>query len=97
MVEQVQSYDWSEWVRTHGAEVIDVRDAFEWNQGTLPGSQLISLNELPTQLSHLDKSKPVLMVCRSGARSDHAASFLLRAGFNKVGNLRGGLAALGLA
>lgn len=97
MVEQVHAHDWNHWVGTHKAEVIDVRDAFEWNQGVLPGSQLISLNELPTSLDDLDKSKPVLMVCRSGARSDHAASFLLRAGFSKVANLNGGLAALGLA
>ena len=97
MVEQVHARDWNQWVGNNDAAVIDVRDQLEWNQGVLPGSQLISLNQLPASLDQLRKDQPVLMVCRSGARSDHAAAFLIRAGFQKVGNLAGGLVALGLA
>jgi rhodanese-related sulfurtransferase len=39
----------------------------------------------------LEKAKPVVTVCRSGARSAQASVMLGRAGFEKVANLAGGM------
>lgn len=96
-VEQVPANQWREWAQANGATILDVREPHEWARGTLPGSQLMSLGSLPTSLGRLDASTPVLVVCRSGNRSDTAARFLARAGFGKVANLAGGLVPLGLA
>jgi rhodanese-related sulfurtransferase len=96
-VEQVAAARWQEWAQTNHATILDVREPHEWARGTLPGSQLMSLGSLPTSLGRLDRGTPILVVCRSGNRSDTAARFLARAGFAKVANLAGGLIPLGLA
>lgn len=96
-VEQVPAVRWQEWSQANGATILDVREPHEWARGTLPGSRLISLGSLPAGYDRLDRATPILVVCRSGNRSDTAARFLARAGFAKVANLAGGLIPLGLA
>jgi rhodanese-related sulfurtransferase len=49
------------------------------------------LGELLEKSSSLDKSRPTIVVCRSGARSAQAAAKLEKAGFEKVANLAGGM------
>ena len=39
----------------------------------------------------LQKEKPIVVVCRSGARSAQASLLLGKAGFDKVANLSGGM------
>lgn len=96
-VEQVPARGWRSWVDANRAQVVDVREPNEWAMGTLPDAERISLGTLPHQLHALDRNKPVLLVCRSGARSNQAAQALAMAGFNRVANLAGGMMALGMA
>ena len=96
MIEQVPAADWQTWVAANAATVLDVREPVEWTQGTLPHAELIPLNDLPARSTDLDSSKPVLIVCRSGNRSNMAARFLAQAGFHAA-NLSGGMLALGHA
>ena len=96
-VEQVPAHGWRSWVDTNQGQLIDVREPHEWDAGTLPDAAPISLGRLPHQVHQLDKDKPVLLVCRSGARSNQAAQALALAGFRKVANLAGGMVALGFA
>jgi rhodanese-related sulfurtransferase len=76
--------------------MIDVREPYEWAMGTLPEAEKISLGSLAQQVHSLDKNQPLLLICRSGARSNQAAHALARAGY-KTANLAGGLMALGMA
>ncbi len=97
-IEQVPAADWNRWVTQRRGVILDVREPIEWQTtGVLPDSQLISLAELPAALDRLDRDTPILVVCRSGNRSQQAAEFLARRGFRQVANLAGGLAALGAA
>lgn len=96
-IEQVPAGQWSRWIDETRGVMVDVREPREWDQGVLPGSERISLGAFPFQMNTLDKDIPVLVVCRSGARSERAAQLLARAGFQRVANLAGGLVALGLA
>jgi rhodanese-related sulfurtransferase len=96
-VEQVPAASWREWAQANAATILDVREPYEWTRGTLPGSQLMPLGSLPTGHARLDRKNAILVVCRSGNRSDSAARFLAGAGFTKVANLAGGLVPLGLA
>lgn len=77
--------------------VLDVRDPREWDDdlGHIEGSRLIPLAELPQRGGEIREwlGKPVIVVCRVGARSDMAASMLRRAGYTNVANLEGGLEA----
>lgn len=74
-------------------QLIDVREPSEVAAGTLPGAVNIPLGELPSRLGELDPLRPVVLLCRSGARSGHAADFLSANGFTDVINLTGGMVA----
>lgn len=96
-VEQVPAYFWQSWLDANRGLLIDVREPGEWAAGVLPGAERISLGMLPYRIHQLDKHRPVMLVCRSGARSSQAAEILASAGFRRVANLAGGMASLGLA
>lgn len=96
-VEQVAAVRGQQWVEENGAVIIDVREPHEYAMGSLPGAELIRLNDLPGRLDELDPDRAMLIVCRTGNRSNAAAAFLAQRGFDQVANLRGGLFALGLA
>jgi sulfur dioxygenase len=74
-------------------QLIDVREPAEFNDalGHLPGAQLLPLSTLGTRLDEIDRSRPVVTVCRSGARSAQASVLLHKAGLAQVANLAGGL------
>lgn len=96
-IHKVKAKHWDTWVDEHGAIILDVRTPMEWAQGTLPGTTRIGMTELAERHQTLDPATPVLVVCRSGSRSATAARFLASQGFATVGNLTGGLQALGKA
>jgi len=74
-------------------QVVDVREPAEFNGplGHVPGARLIPLGTLNEKVSLLKKSEPLVVVCRSGARSAQATVLLGKAGFDKVANLSGGM------
>ncbi len=74
-------------VENHQAQLVDVRTPQEFAQGALPGSVNIPLQVINGSYKNLDKTKPVIVFCRSGARSAQAQSFLQREGFGSVHNL----------
>ena len=68
-----------------GAVVLDVRTLEEWNEGHVSGSKHIVLTVIPLELEQIKSwGKPVIAVCRSGARSGQAAQFLNQNG-SKIG------------
>ena len=69
-----------------GAVFVDVRTPAEFAAGSRPGSLNIPLAELERQAAKLDKSKPVILSCASGARSGTAALILKGLGFRQVTN-----------
>ncbi len=74
-------------------QVVDVREAGEFTDalGRIAGSISLPLGELPARAGELDAGRPVVTVCRSGARSAQAAVLLQKAGLKHVANLAGGL------
>ena len=69
-----------------GAMVLDVRTPGEFRQGHAPGSRNFPLDRLSSQLKALDRSKPILVCCASGARGAAAKAILDKAGFAQVRN-----------
>ena len=66
-----------------GAIFIDVRTATEYNTGHLPGAQNIPLDILYQMVDYIKQlNKPVITVCRSGARSAIAEGILTSAGID---------------
>jgi rhodanese-related sulfurtransferase len=74
-------------------QIVDVREPDEFNGplGHVPGAVLIPLGKLSAKTEELEKAKPLVVVCRSGARSAQATLMLGKAGFDKVANLSGGM------
>ena len=72
---------------------IDVRTPDEWSDGTIPGIRRIGLDQLPKNLSELDKSNSYVLVCRSGGRSGGACQFMAAAGFGHLINFKCGMLA----
>ncbi len=77
------------------AVVLDVRSIAEFNKGHVVNAVNIPLNGLAKQLQQLEKYKdrPIIVACRSGSRSATAAKMLMKQGFSRVHNLRGGMMA----
>ena len=75
-----------------GATLLDVRQPAEFEEARIPGAVLIPLAELPDRLAELPEGEPVLVVCRSGARSARACEFLAEQGFDST-NVAGGVLA----
>lgn len=72
------------------AQVVDVREADEVASGMIAGARHIPLAQLPARLGELDKTRPVVAVCRSGRRSAAAADQLAAAGFTSY-TMTGGM------
>ena len=74
-------------------QVVDVREPDEFNGplGHVPGATLIPLGTLSNRAAELDRSRPIVVACRSGARSAQATLMLGKAGFDRVANLSGGM------
>ena len=75
--------------------VLDVRDAAEYAAGHLPRARNVPLKDIASRAGEFAKykSKPVIVTCRTGARSGAAVRALKAAGFEQVYQLKGGLAA----
>ena len=74
-------------------QLVDVREEHEFDLVNLTG-QLIPLASLPDHVDQIDRNKPVIIHCRSGARSANAVQYLEQNhGFTNLHNLKGGILA----
>lgn len=71
--------------------VLDVREQAEYAFGHIPNAVSIPFGELENRLAELDKSKTILVVCRTGNRSDMASQTLSDNGFENVWNVVPGM------
>jgi len=80
------------------AVVLDVREPGEYNVDGLTGALNIPLRQIPRRLTELEayKNDRLVVVCASGYRSSAAASYLEKAGWSQLSNLKGGMEGLKL-
>jgi adenylyltransferase/sulfurtransferase len=72
-------------------DLVDVREAHEWDICRIPGARLAPLSTFSDALRTLDSARDVVVYCRSGVRSAKALKQLQAAGFRRVWNLTGGI------
>jgi len=71
----------------NGAVVIDVRTAYEFDQGHVPGSINIPVDRIISNVERIkDMHKPIIFCCASGMRSGQATSIMKRNGLKEVYN-----------
>lgn len=83
------------WEKKNELHLIDVRgkDEYTGELGHVPGSKLIVLDTLINEINDLPKDKPIVFICRSGARSARATQLAKEAGFHETYNMAGGMLA----
>ena len=78
-----------------GVLLVDVRGRDERAIAGIPGAQAIHLDEFRSgsAVSQIPFERPVVILCRSGSRSEEASRILIEAGHPDVRNLAGGVLA----
>jgi len=72
------------------AQVIDVREQYEWDAGRIPGTIHIELERLASAAGKIAGDKPVIFQCRLGARSAMAAQAFRASGYDAY-SMAGGI------
>ncbi|MGJ8620759.1 MAG: rhodanese-like domain-containing protein [Methylophilaceae bacterium] len=85
----------AEMLNKQEAIMVDVREKDERNEQHIKDTLFIPLAQLDSRIGELAeyKNSPIILQCRSGKRSNIAATSLMKAGFTKVLNLDGGILA----
>ncbi len=89
----VSSKQVAELYRQGEVVIVDVRQAWEYEDVHVEDSILIPLDELSERTDEVPTDQPVILLCRSGNRSGQALRLLENAGFDNVHNLVGGITA----
>ena len=73
--------------------LVDVREEHELINGMITGAIAIPMQEFGEKLHQLgeDHSQTIVLICRSGKRSEHVGEYLEQLGFTDVINLSGGM------
>jgi adenylyltransferase/sulfurtransferase len=72
--------------------LLDVRERDEWEEGHIPGAQLVPRGNLESRIEQAapDRQRPILLYCAAGNRSAFAAKTLEELGYEHVSSLAGG-------
>lgn len=71
--------------------LLDVREADELEISRFENIVHIPLDELCSRLGEIPKNADIVIICRTGRRSEDATTFLLERGYKKVRNMLGGM------
>jgi rhodanese-related sulfurtransferase len=74
-----------------GAYVLDVRTPPEWDEIHIPEANLIPLDQLESRVDEVPRDQEVVVICRSGNRSQAGRDILKAAGFENVTSVAGGM------
>jgi adenylyltransferase/sulfurtransferase len=92
-MKQITPRELKQWIESKkDFQLIDVREEYEYDEANM-GGHLIPLGELPSRYEEVDKTKDVVVHCRSGKRSELAIQFLESMGYTNLYNLEGGIVA----
>jgi rhodanese-related sulfurtransferase len=76
-----------------GALLVDGRERYELVELRAVGAVLVPMSELPARIDELPTDRPLMFICRSGARSGRVAAYLAGQGYPDVANVAGGMLA----
>lgn len=90
MVQTLSPKEAEELISKGEVDVVDVRDAPEWDRGHVPRARLVPFHQLKSRPRQALPRDGVLFVCARGIRSLNAAKVAEQAGFHALYNLDGG-------
>jgi adenylyltransferase/sulfurtransferase len=71
--------------------LLDVRELFEIEICSFDGALIIPMQQIPSRMQEISKTKPIVAICHHGIRSAHAINFLRENGWSNLTNLEGGI------
>lgn len=79
--------------KLEGIQLVDIRTPSEFSQGYIDNAQNIDFwsPDFDERIETLDKTKPIIIYCKSGGRSAKCAVQLKAKGFGKIYDLKGGI------
>lgn len=95
-IETVQTEVFEQHLKLEAPQLVDARTAAEFEAGHIDGAQhmdVLQPDRFRSQIQKLDKTKPVMVYCKTGKRSMKAAQIMEENGFTKIINLDGGYTA----
>ena len=92
-IQEIDAAELKQWIDSKGNpfRIIDVREAMEHAQGTIPNAELMPLSTLGNRIQEIEKEGDIVFICRSGARSGQVCAYLANQGYDNVYNLSGGM------
>jgi rhodanese-related sulfurtransferase len=95
-VEGVQVIDvatYEKQLKQPDVQLIDARTPEEFSQGHIENAKNANImgEDFDAQVTLLDRSKPVMVYCKSGSRSAKASERLKELGFTNITDLEGGI------
>ena len=74
-------------------QLLDIRTPEEYKSGYIEGYRNMDYlsDTFKEEMETLDKSKPIVIYCRSGGRSGRCANLMLEIGFKEIYDLEGGI------
>ena len=90
----IEPNKWNSFLKKSDIKIIDARKPFEFNMGTFKGAEnpnIDNFRDFPNYLKKISKKKPIAMFCTGGIRCEKATNFLVKKGFKKVYQLKGGI------
>jgi len=93
-MQQIRARQLADWLADGSRRqpvLLDVREPWEFELCSLPGSQLIPMHLVPTRCEELSPDDDIVVICHHGGRSMQVAMFLERKGYAALFNLMGGV------
>ena len=90
----IEPNKWNSFLRKKDIKIIDARKPFEFNMGTFKGAEnpnIDNFRDFPNYLKKINKKKPIAMFCTGGIRCEKATNYLVKKGYKKVYQLKGGI------
>ena len=90
-LQKIDAKTTSEWMKAGKAVLIDVREPDEWIKEHVPEAHLVPLSGFNPEDFPKEHEKIAVFHCRSGGRTEAAATQILQSGFREVYQLEGGI------
>lgn len=92
-INEISAPELDGWMKDESKDfrMIDVREMMEIAQGSIEGAEPMPMSMLGNHIQEIEKDRPVVFICRSGARSGQVCAYLTQHGYENVYNLSGGV------
>ena len=90
----IEPNKWNSFLKKKDIKIIDARKPFEFNMGTFKGAEnpnIDNFKDFPNYLKKINKKKTIAMFCTGGIRWEKATNYLVKKGYKKVYQLKGGI------